>query len=154
VVGEVGEHLQARAMLRVGWMGPEEHQRRRSTVAGAWWRWWARVEWRELDGNCGESSDRLLFRTEGEGVRCREWKWRLVGRVGREVAGGCAAVAHMGPASGHQLGALHTGWQLHVQHVERRWRLIGSGRQLGGDGHDQDAVRTRAGRGWFERLVL
>jgi hypothetical protein len=27
-VGEVGEHLRARAMLRVGWMGPEEHQRR------------------------------------------------------------------------------------------------------------------------------
>jgi hypothetical protein len=70
-VGEVGEHLRARATLRVGWMGPEEHQRRRSTVAGARWRWWARVEWRELDGNCGESSDRLLFRTEGEGIRCR-----------------------------------------------------------------------------------
>jgi hypothetical protein len=70
-VAEVGEHLRDRAALRVGWMGLEEHQRRRSTVVGARWRWRARVEWRELDGNCGESSDRLLFRTEGEGLRCR-----------------------------------------------------------------------------------
>jgi hypothetical protein len=29
------------------------------------------VEWWELNGNCGKSSDRLLFRTEGKGVRCR-----------------------------------------------------------------------------------
>jgi hypothetical protein len=30
-VGEVSEHLRARAMLLAGSMGPEEHQRRRST---------------------------------------------------------------------------------------------------------------------------
>jgi hypothetical protein len=71
VVGEVGEHLRARATLRVGWMGPEEHQTRRSMMAGARWRWRARVKWRELDGNCGESRDRLLFRTEGKGVSYR-----------------------------------------------------------------------------------
>jgi hypothetical protein len=38
-----------------------------------------------------------------------EWKWRLVGSVGREVAGGRVAVAHTGPASGHRLDLLHTG---------------------------------------------
>jgi hypothetical protein len=33
-VGEVGEHLRARVTLQVGSMGPEEHRRRWSTVAG------------------------------------------------------------------------------------------------------------------------
>jgi hypothetical protein len=37
-------------MLRVGWMGPEEHQRRRSTVARVQRRWRARAEWWELNG--------------------------------------------------------------------------------------------------------
>jgi hypothetical protein len=36
-VGEVGEHLRDRAVLRVGWMGSEEHQRQRSRVVGARW---------------------------------------------------------------------------------------------------------------------
>jgi hypothetical protein len=49
-IGEVGEHLRARVMLRVGWMGLEEHQRQWSMVAKEWRRWQARVEWRELDG--------------------------------------------------------------------------------------------------------
>jgi hypothetical protein len=49
-IGEVGEHLRARVMLRVGWMGLEEHQRHWSMVAKEWRRWQARVEWRELDG--------------------------------------------------------------------------------------------------------
>jgi hypothetical protein len=33
-VGEVGEHLRARVTLLAGSTGPEEHWRRRSTVAG------------------------------------------------------------------------------------------------------------------------
>jgi hypothetical protein len=33
-VGEVGEHLRARATLLVGSTGPEEHRSRQSTVAG------------------------------------------------------------------------------------------------------------------------
>jgi hypothetical protein len=33
-IGEVGEHLRARAMLLAGSMGPKEHRRRRSTVVG------------------------------------------------------------------------------------------------------------------------
>jgi hypothetical protein len=37
-----------------------------------------------------------------------EQKWRLVGSVGREVAGGRVAVAHVGPASGRRLETLHT----------------------------------------------
>jgi hypothetical protein len=42
-VGEVGEHLRARAMLLAGSTGPEEHRRRRLIVAGEarkrsqWW---------------------------------------------------------------------------------------------------------------------
>jgi hypothetical protein len=78
-----------------------------------------------------------------------EWKWRLVGSVDRQVGGGRAAIAYTGPASGRQLGALHTGWQLHVHRVERRWRLVGSGWQLGGGSRDRDAVRTRAGCGRY-----
>jgi hypothetical protein len=38
-----------------------------------------------------------------------ERKWRLVGSVGREVAGGRAVVTHAGLASGRRLEALHTG---------------------------------------------
>jgi hypothetical protein len=30
----------------------------------------ARVEWRELDGNCGKRSEWLFLRTDGEGVGC------------------------------------------------------------------------------------
>jgi hypothetical protein len=110
-VGEVGEHLRARATLQVGWMGPEEHQRRLSTVARARWRWRDRVEWRELDGNCGESSDRLLFRTEGEGVRCR--------------AGGCMRGAWSG--SGGWSAASAVRWLATAQLSRTRGQCPGAG---------------------------
>jgi hypothetical protein len=44
-IGEDGEQPQARAMLLVGSMGLEEHQGRRSTVAGVRRRW--RLEWQQ-----------------------------------------------------------------------------------------------------------
>jgi hypothetical protein len=44
-IGEVGEQPRARAMLLVGSMGLEEHQGRRSTVAGTRRRW--RLEWQQ-----------------------------------------------------------------------------------------------------------
>jgi hypothetical protein len=64
-----------------------------------------------------------------------ERKWRLVGSVGREVAGGRAAVVHVGPASRHRLEMLHTSdccmcgawksggiWQRSAGMATQRWR--------------------------------
>jgi hypothetical protein len=62
------------------------------------------VERWELDGNCGERSDQLRLH-----ARRMEQKWWLDGSVGREMAGGRAAVPHAGPASERRLEALHTG---------------------------------------------
>jgi hypothetical protein len=80
-------------------------------VAGARWRWRALVEWQELDGNCGESSDRLLFRTKGEGVRCR--------------AGGCMRGAWNG--SGGWSAASAVRWRAAAQLSRMRGRRPGAG---------------------------
>jgi hypothetical protein len=96
-------------------MGPEEHQRRWSMVAGERWQWRGRAEWQELDGSCGKRSERLLLRTDSKGVRC--------------TGGGCMCGAWSGGAAGRQRsadsGALR--WRLHVQRVEAE-RAGGSGR--------------------------
>jgi hypothetical protein len=85
-IGEVGEHLRARVMLRVGWMGLEEHQRQWSTVAKEWRRWQARVEWRELDsviasGSRGAAASQRQgggdegVEASGEGEWCGIVRW-------------------------------------------------------------------------------
>jgi hypothetical protein len=70
-------------------------------------------------------------------VRRMERKWRLVGSVGREVAGDHEAITRAGPASGHRLEALHTGggcmcgawrpggrWQRSAGTVTQRWAVM------------------------------
>jgi hypothetical protein len=69
------------------------------------------VEWQELDGNCGESSDRLLFRTEGEGVRCR--------------AGGCMHGVWSG--SDGSLAASVVMWRVAAQLSRTRGQHPGAG---------------------------
>jgi hypothetical protein len=67
-----------------------------------------------------------------------EWKWRLVGSVGREVVGGRAAVAHAGPASGCRLESLHTGGCCMCGAWKSRGRWQRSVvTALGSDGHDR-----------------
>jgi hypothetical protein len=80
-------------------------------VAGEWWRWRARGQRRELDGNCGERSDRLLFQTEGEGVRCR--------------AGGCMRGAWSG--SGGWSAASAVRWRVAAQLSRTRGQHLGAG---------------------------
>jgi hypothetical protein len=57
------------------------------------------------------SEQRARGKVQGRWLHARhvERKWRLVGSVGREVAGGHAAVEHAGPASGRRLEALDMG---------------------------------------------
>jgi hypothetical protein len=88
-----------------------------------------------------------------------ERRWQLVGSVGRqrrlEVAGGRAAATRARSESGRRLEALHTGGGYMCGAWSRKAAGSGRwGRQLGGGGHDRGAVRTRAGRGRFERPVL
>jgi hypothetical protein len=141
-IGEDGEQPRARAMLLVGSMGLEEHQGRRSMVAGVRRRW--RLEWQqgvevrraERKGNViapwrGSywDKDRAVWRMG------YTWRWWLVGSADREVVSSRATVTHAGPASGHRLEMLHTigrcmcgawksggNWQLSAGMATRRWR--------------------------------
>jgi hypothetical protein len=87
-VGEVGEHLRARATLRVGWMGPEEHQRLQSTVAHGGD---GRLKWsggssmvtvgRVVIGFSSGPRARGKLQSRWLHARRVERKWRLVGSV-------------------------------------------------------------------------
>jgi hypothetical protein len=80
-------------------------------------------------------------------ARCMEWKWRLVGSVDREVAGG--------RARGASIRALARGVAHGVAAAcAARGAEVEAGRQLNGGSRDWDAVRTRAGHSRFEQSVL
>jgi hypothetical protein len=123
-------------MLLVGLMGLEEHQRRRSTVAGVRPRW--RLEWQQ--GVEARQVERKGVVATGDKYTAvwrmgYAWRWRMVTSADREVAGGHVAVTHEGPASRRRLETLHTSgccmcgswksggsWQRSAGMATRRWR--------------------------------
>jgi hypothetical protein len=142
-------------------MGTEEHQRRRSTVAGERWRWRARAEWRELDDSCGKRSERLLLRTDSEVVRCTGAA--ACAARGAEVAACRQRLADSStlrwrrPRSYRACDASVRAPARGVAHGVAAACATRGGRggqvaTVGGRSHDRGFVRTRVGRCRFERV--